>query len=842
MHDKDRFGNGGGDWVLRLTINIGVPNNQTANRARMGAPVEGLSYEYVPILITNLCQIGSMNKIIMTLATLVAITTVLAVPAHADIPEEVRVGSVLPLTGGYSSVGIQVDDATELAINDFNAYLDEMDAGWQFVHFAENSESNPVAALDRVTTLKAKGVDIIFGPAGSGRVNGVIGYTNENNMLVLSCCSTAPSLAIEDDSVYRIVADDRNQGKAIGKLLESSGIEVVVPVWIGDTYGDGLKAEIVNDFESRGGMADEGIRYNPDTVEFSVSVGSLADTVQDYVDEYGEDKVAIAIVAFDEIVSILQAAQSYPVLGDIQWFGSETIADSTALQQDRLAREFASDVGFTAVQVDVDVGDKALHVREALADVHGDTPNVFVYTGYDAVWLVGLSIIAANSADVDDIKAVLHDVANDYSSGALRSTALNEAGDLATGNYGIRIMDDGVWTRGDIYYSDTDTIPTPIPEGTTVFAGSLLPLTGGYSSVGVQVNAATVLAVEHFNEYLIAKNAGWELVLFQENTASNPVIALEKTQALHSRGADVLFGPAGSSRVKNVMSYVNDNNMILLSCCSTSTELAVEKDRVFRVVADDANQGKAFGILLAHEGIEVAVPMWIGDSYGDSLRNAAISEFEERGGMSDEGIRYNPDVREFSVSVDALASTVQKYVDSHGADKVAIVVVAFDEIVSILQSADRYPVLKEVKWYGSETLAQNAFIVKDRIARDFATEVEFSAIQVPLGDGPRAQGVTDALSIPFGGTPNAFAYNAYDAVWLAGLSIERSGSTDPTDIAEILPSLAASYVTGALSSTQLNEAGDLALAIYGTWLIDESGDWYVDEVVHIDDESVVPFQ
>ena len=398
-------------------------------------------------------------------------------------------------------------------------------------------------------------------------------------------------------------------------------------------------------------------------------------------------------------------------------------------------------------------------------------------------------------------------------------------------------------TSGD---SDDDSMmmsPAMIPEGTTVFAGSLLPLTGGYSSVGVQVNAATVLAVEHFNEYLSAKDAGWELVLFQENTASNPTVAFEKVQVLHTRGADIIFGPAGSGRVKQVMPYVNENDMVLLSCCSTSTELAVADDRVFRVVADDANQGKAFGIILAHDGIEVAIPLWIADSYGDSLSSAAISEFEMRNGTSDEGVRYNPDVRDFSIEVAGLADTVQGYVDSHGADKVAIVVVAFDEIVTIMQAADRYPVLKEVTWYGSETLAQHSDIVRDKIARDFAIEAGFSAIQVPLGTGPRAQNVTDALSATFGGTPNAFTYNAYDAVWLAGLSIERTGSTDPADIAAMLPILAANYTGGALSSTKLNEAGDLALATYGTWRINATtADWYVGEIINNDDESVVPFE
>ena len=782
-----------------------------------------------------------IDQRLTTMAALVAMATVMSIPAYADIPAEVKVGSLLPLTGGYSSVGVWVDAATELAVNDFNAYLEEMGADWQFVLIREDSASNPLVALEKVQALHAGGANIIFGPGGSERVTSVKGYVDSSNMIALSCCSTAPSLSIPNDRIFRTVADDTNQGKALGKLLEHRGIEAIVTIHIGDAYGDGLINATVTDFESRGGEAsDNGIRYNPDASEFSVSVNALADEVQKYVDEHGADKVGVVVVAFAEIVPILQSADAYSVLKEVRWFGSETVNDeASAIADDRIAAEVANDMELTPLQLHLDTSENSKEIRERLVDQMGGSPVAFAYSGYDAVWLVGLSIIEADSADPTDIVEVLPGIAEDYSDGALSSTQLNENGDLATIDYKIWTIQDGEWTSNETYYTSTDTIAGPVSGD--VHVGSLLPLTGGYSSVGVQMNAATVLAVEDFNKYLAAKDAGWAMALFQEDTASNPVIALEKAQVLHSRGADVLFGPAGSARVKIVANYANDNNMVLLSCCSTSTELAVANDRVFRIVADDANQGQAFGILLAHEGIEVAVPLWIGDSYGDSLRNAALSEFEARGGMSDEGIRYNPDVREFSVSVDALAGVVQEYVDSHGADKVAIVVVAFDEIVSILQSADRYPVLKEVRWYGSETLAQNPFIVKDRIARDFATDVEFSAIQVPLGDGPKAKLVTDALSVSFSGTPNAFAYNAYDAVWLAGLAIERTGSTDPADIAAILPRLAASYTNGALSSTELNEAGDLALAIYGTWRLGES-DWYVENVIHIDDESVVPFQ
>ena len=782
-------------------------------------------------------------------AILIAITTVMGLaliggayaqePGEAmSIPDTVQVAILLPITGDLSSVGSQMNYAAELAVADFNEHLAEKGVAWRLEAVTEDTETNPVRALEKTQALHARGIDIILGPASSAALSSMLAYINSNNMIAISPSSTAPNLAVPNDAAYRLVANDLNQGMAIGALLEHNGIEAIVPIWRGEVYGDGLKDAAVTNFESRGGTVYDGIRYNPDSSEFSVSVDALAAEVTKAVKKHGADKTAVVIVAFDEVVSIFQTASNYDVLKNVRWFGAEAIAQSTHITGDAIASQFAVDTDLTTVQLLLNLGDKARSVSDRIEERFGDKPTAFVHPTYDSVWVSGLSVLEAGSADPSDIRKVIHEVAASYS-GALSSAELNEAGDLASVNYQTFVVQGGEWVSSDTYYIDLNVVAAPITEN--VFVGSLLPLTGGYSSVGVQINAATVLAVGDFNQYLANKDAGWELVLFQENSASNPVVALEKAQALHSRGADILFGPAGSSRVKNVMSYVNDNDMVLLSCCSTSTELAVAGDRVFRIVADDANQGKAFGIILDHDDMEVAVPLWIGDSYGDSLRNAALSEFEARGGMSDQGVRYNPDVREFSVSIDALANIVQGYVDEHGADKVAIVVVAFDEIVSILQTADRYPVLKEVKWYGSETLAQNSFIQKDRIAQDFAAEVGFSAIQVPLGDGPRANAVTDALSVPFGGTPNAFAYNAYDAVWLAGLSMERAGSTDPADIAAILPRLAASYTGGALSSTQLNDAGDLALSIYGTWLIGENG-WYVKDVIHIDDEKVVPFQ
>ena len=99
--------------------------------------------------------------------------------------------------------------------------------------------------------------------------------------------------------------------------------------------------------------------------------------------------MGIVVVAFDEIVPILQAANSYDILGQVGWFGSETIAQSTAIVDDSLALQFADQVGFTAVQLLLSTGERAEYVSDSLAEQLGDSPNAFVYTGYDAVWACG---------------------------------------------------------------------------------------------------------------------------------------------------------------------------------------------------------------------------------------------------------------------------------------------------------------------------------------------------------------------------------------------------------------------------------------------------------------------
>ena len=165
-----------------------------------------------------------------------------------------------------------------------------------------------------------------------------------------------------------------------------------------------------------------------------------------------------------------------------------------------------------------------------------------------------------------------------------------------------------------------------------------------------------------------------------------------------------------------------------------------------------------------------------------------------------------PEPSEYSVSVADLADTVSEMLEAHDADQIAVLIVAFDEAVSIFQVAATYDVLDDVRWFGGEAVAQSTDIASDRNrvpVLPLTPNCTPSSCSWTHGD--RADSVSERIREWLGSEPTAFVYTAYDAVWLAGLSVLESGSADPANLRGVIHQVAASYSGGALSSTDLNE-------------------------------------
>ena len=376
---------------------------------------------------------------------------------NPQLSGEVKIGLILPLTGDLATHGEENWKGSKLGVVDFNKYLEKLGAEWNLKMISEDSATSPVIALEKLTSLNAKGIGIIVGPETSSNIRNIKGYSDSNNMLLVSCCSSAPALAIPNDSVFRLVPDDSNQGTALAKLIQHEGIEVIIPVWRGDTWGDGLSDATTSSFVERGEKTDEGVRYNPESPEFSASTSLLAEKVRGYVDEYGAEKVAVLFLGFAEILQFTQSASEHDVLDDVRWFGPGANTKEHKLIDDPIGLEFSTNVQFTTVQVAVTKNPIYERVQAHLTEELGRTPNTFVHSSYDAVWVIGLAMLQTQSTDVSTIKAVIPDIAEHYY-GAIGSTKLNEAGDLAQADYEVWGIRGGEWVLLGKYTQSTDSV------------------------------------------------------------------------------------------------------------------------------------------------------------------------------------------------------------------------------------------------------------------------------------------------------------------------------------------------------------------------------------------------
>jgi len=382
----------------------------------------------------------------------------------SELSGVVNIGLILPLSGDLATHGLENLEGSKLGVVEFNKHLEEIGAPWTLKMTSEDSATNPVIALEKLTSLNAKGIKMIVGPETSSNIRNMKGYSDANNMLLVSCCSSAPALAIPNDSVYRLVPDDSKQGTALSKLIQHEGIEVLIPIWRGDTWGDGLSAAATNSFVERGGIIDDGVRYFPESPEFSVSTSILAEKVQGYVDEYGKDKVGVLFLGFAEILQFTQSASEHEILDDVRWFGPGANTKEHKLIDDPIGLEFSTNVQFTTVQFAASkitdtgaVNPIYEKVQDHLTETLGTAPNSFVLSSYDAVWIIGLAILETQSTDVTTIKSVISDIAENYN-GAIGPTILNEAGDLAQANYEIWGIRGGEWVLLGQYTQSTDSV------------------------------------------------------------------------------------------------------------------------------------------------------------------------------------------------------------------------------------------------------------------------------------------------------------------------------------------------------------------------------------------------
>ena len=369
---------------------------------------------------------------------------------------EIPIGVVISATVDAGQI-IPMGKIAEEEINEF-LKLAGVPAKIKFLY--EDAEGSPAKALEKVQSLYARGVKVILCISWSSQVKAVMGYANAHHILIFSCGSTSPLLAIPDDFVFRLVPDDTKQGKALARALTSKGIKAVVVIQVGDAWGDGLYKAFSERYKELGGVIYDRIRFSPEATEFSAEVSRAATKIKEAISKYGKDKVAIELMCMADHATIIQLeAKNYPILLEVPWFGSDGYCMTTPILKQ--AGKYAAKVKHICPWYSFSRTSKYLRLREKFVKATGYDVQNFAVTFYDTAWITVLSMLIVGKYDADAIKSVLLKVADMYF-GATGWTKLNEAGDRAGGDYDLYeiVEEDGTykWKIVGHYSCVTDSV------------------------------------------------------------------------------------------------------------------------------------------------------------------------------------------------------------------------------------------------------------------------------------------------------------------------------------------------------------------------------------------------
>ena len=347
---------------------------------------------------------------------------------------------------GDSDSGFEVETliAINLGLQDFNAYLAKIGEGWRLAPIIRDTDARGTTLSDEVADLRASGVNLILGPPISDRLATISDYISDNGMVLISCCANAHTLSAQENGIFRTLPNTEDMGAATAEYILGTGTDVLLAVWDDNAWSRDYAAAVMDEFAALGGVVHDGLEYQ--------STRGLDDTIEDellpLVVQYGHERVAI-FAAPGYLYPFYTEMADNEHLQQVRWFSTLNPILDEDLLEDVAVSEFLEAATFVALQPQTNTGESTENLRQRIADHAGRTGNANILAAYDSAWVLGLSILQAQSDDPIRIREALPAVASSYD-GLVESVGMNANGDMISRSYEAWAVLNGQWVLLDL--------------------------------------------------------------------------------------------------------------------------------------------------------------------------------------------------------------------------------------------------------------------------------------------------------------------------------------------------------------------------------------------------------
>ncbi|KFF58981.1 amino acid ABC transporter substrate-binding protein [Cryobacterium sp. MLB-32] len=304
-----------------------------------------------------------------------------------------KIGTLLPQSGGLAFLGPPEEAGVQLAVNDINA----ANLGMQVeVVKRDSGDTTTDTATTSVTDLLSQNVSAIVGAASSGVSKTVIDKITGAGVVQFSPANTSAEFTNYPDKglYFRTAPSDILQGEVLGTQIANDGVATLGLIVLNDAYGTGLAETVTKTFESSGGKVVATSLFNEGESNFASQIAEVT----------AQNPEAIALITFDQAKVIVPALVGGGFPGDKLYFVDGNLSDYSADFSAGLVEGSKGTLPGLDVTTLGDFTTRLLEVDPNLKDFS------YAAESYDAVMLIALAAYAANDTSGQSIADFLRQV------------------------------------------------------------------------------------------------------------------------------------------------------------------------------------------------------------------------------------------------------------------------------------------------------------------------------------------------------------------------------------------------------------------------------------------------
>ena len=336
----------------------------------------------------------------------------------------------------------------------------------------------------------------------------------------------------------------------------------------------------------------------------------------------------------------------------------------------------------------------------------------------------------------------------------------------------------------------------------TVKIGGIGPLTGDNANYGISVKQGVELAIKEINA--AGGIGGQQIELSFQDSQGDPESAANAYGKLMDWGMQLSLGCVFSGETATVVAAAKDDDIILLTPSGSSDAILEGNDKAFRVCFNDSYQGVAAAdFVVEHKLADKVAVLYQSDyDYSVGLYEAFKAECEAKNIQIVEVQTFTEGTKtDFTTQINKLLD----------ADVKVIFIPIYAEPASTFLTQAKGKFGDDVYFFGADGLDG----ILGKVAQDVTIADNVLMLTPFAADSTEAdiQTFVKAYQEAYKSTPDQFAADGYDAIYILKAAVEKAGSTSGAAVAKVMQEIKVDGLTGTMTWTADGNTQKSALAI-----------------------------